>query len=80
MIISPEFVEKLRCPLAPRLAGVKLQDDRLVCENCKLKFKIKDGLPNMIPEEAELPPGCGSLKMLPCQKGAPAGGSPRDKM
>ena len=68
MIISPDFVERLRCPLAPRLAGVKLQEDRLVCEHCELKFKIKDGLPNMIPEEAELPPGCGSLKMLPCQR------------
>jgi uncharacterized protein YbaR (Trm112 family) len=73
MIVSPEFVEQLRCPLAPRLAGLTLRDDRLVCQHCELKFKIKDGLPNMIPEEAELPPGCGSLKQLPCQRGKKTG-------
>jgi hypothetical protein len=68
MIISPDFIQKLRCPLSPKTSGLVLQDDRLLCESCQLEFKIKDGLPNMIPEEARLPAGCGSLKQLPCQR------------
>ncbi len=29
------------------------QKDCLICENCRLKYKIEDGIPNMILEDAE---------------------------
>jgi uncharacterized protein YbaR (Trm112 family) len=66
-MISPELLEKLRCPMDPRDHRLSLEQDRLVCQHCGLKFRIKDGLPNMVVEDAELPPGCPSLDRLPCQ-------------
>src|SRR5262249_17893551 len=45
-----------------------LEGDHLVCERCRLVFKIKDGFPVLIAEEAELPPGLKSLEEVPCQK------------
>jgi uncharacterized protein YbaR (Trm112 family) len=67
--INPELLEILRCPLSPnRSARLLLQDGRLSCERCALGFKIKDGFPILVVEEAELPPGCESQAQLPCQK------------
>jgi hypothetical protein len=68
-MIGQKLLETLRCPQDPRReARLILEGDRLVCERCALRFKIKDGLPVMIVEEAELPPGCPSLAQLPCQR------------
>jgi hypothetical protein len=67
-MISPELLEILRCPMNPSKTKVVLQGQHLVCEQCALKFPIKDGFPVMIVEEAELPPGCESLNDLPCQR------------
>ena len=33
----------------------------LACQRCALRFKIKDSFPVLVPEEAELPPGCEGL-------------------
>jgi uncharacterized protein YbaR (Trm112 family) len=66
-MISPELLKKLRCPMDPHDHRLSLEQDRLVCQNCGLKFRIKEGLPNMVVEDAELPPGCPSLDRLPCQ-------------
>jgi uncharacterized protein YbaR (Trm112 family) len=74
-MISPEFLERLRCPMDPRReAGLRQEEDRLVCQRCGLRFAIKDGLANMVVEEAELPAGCSSLDQLPCQREAPSPG------
>ena len=67
-MISPELLEILRCPLDPSHTRVTLEGDRLICQRCALKFKIKDGFPVLIVEEAELPAGCDSLDVLPCQR------------
>jgi uncharacterized protein len=72
-MISADFLEILRCPLNPSRTRLLLQDGKLVCERCALRFAIKDGFPILVAEEAELPPGCESLSDLPCQKAAPAG-------
>lgn len=66
-MISPELLEILRCPMDPSRTRLALQGDQLICERCRLQFKIKDGFPVLIVEEAELPPGCESLSQLPCQ-------------
>jgi uncharacterized protein YbaR (Trm112 family) len=66
-MISQELLDILRCPLDPR-NRLTLESDRLVCSRCGVKFLIKDGIPKLIPEEAELPPGCVSLGQLPCQR------------
>ncbi len=67
-MISPELLEILRCPMDPSRTRLALQGDQLICERCRLQFKIKDGFPVLIVEEAELPPGCQDLSQLPCQR------------
>lgn len=68
-MIRPELLDMLRCPMD---RGVRLEpaDDGLVCERCRLGFPVRDGIPRMLVEEANLPPGCESLADLPCQKAA----------
>ena len=68
-MISPELLAILRCPMDPqRQALLQEQGDRLVCQRCALRFKVKDGFPVLVVEEAELPDGCEALGDLPCQR------------
>jgi len=67
-MIRPELLDILRCPLDPSHSRLRLEGERLLCERCALQFKIKDGFPVLVPEEAELPEGCASLLDLPCQR------------
>jgi uncharacterized protein len=67
-MLRPELLEILRCPMDPSHTPLRLEGDRLLCDRCALKFKIKDGFPVLVVEEAELPPGCESTADLPCQK------------
>jgi uncharacterized protein YbaR (Trm112 family) len=66
-MISPELMKILRCPMDPR-QRLTLENDRLICQRCALVFRIKDGFPVLVAEEAELPAGCASLDDLPCQR------------
>ncbi len=68
-MLSQDLLDILRCPLDPSNTRLSLEGDALFCQRCRLKFAIKDGFPNMVVEEAELPPGCESLSQLPCQQG-----------
>jgi uncharacterized protein YbaR (Trm112 family) len=72
-MIGPQLLDILRCPLNPSQTRLTLEGDRLVCQRCALRFKIKDGFPVLLAEEAELPAGCESLSDLPCQQGTDAG-------
>ena len=75
-MISQELLDLLRCPQDPtRQARLADQETHLVCTRCGLKFAVRDGLPNMVVEEAELPPGCESREQLACMHapGAPGG-------
>jgi hypothetical protein len=74
-MISQELLDILGCPMDPSHTRLSLEGDRLVCQRCALRFKIKDGFPVLIVEEAELPPGCASLEQLPCQREKKAGGA-----
>jgi uncharacterized protein len=67
-VISQDLLDILRCPLNPSQTRLRLEADSLVCERCALRFRIRDGFPVLVPEEAELPPGCDSLRGLPCQR------------
>jgi uncharacterized protein YbaR (Trm112 family) len=67
-MISQELLDMLRCPMDPSHTRLELADDHLNCQRCRLKFPIKEGIPRMVVEEAELPPGCASLDQLPCQR------------
>jgi uncharacterized protein YbaR (Trm112 family) len=53
-VIKPELLDILACPKCKR--KVQLQDDGkyLVCDECKLKYRVNDlGIPIMLIDEAE---------------------------
>ncbi len=52
-MLDPKLLEILACPVCK--TEVKLQNDRLVCVKCGLRYPIRDGIPVMLPEEAEQP-------------------------
>jgi uncharacterized protein YbaR (Trm112 family) len=59
-VIDEQFMEIVRCPVTR--SRLTLQGDRLVSEVGGLRYPIRDGIPVLLPEEAELPPGCASLE------------------
>jgi uncharacterized protein YbaR (Trm112 family) len=69
-MISPDLLERLRCPLDPKTARLEQTDEGLACLRCRLVYTVREGIACLLPEEATLPPGCSSLDDLPCRKGA----------
>ena len=63
-MIKKELLALLVCPLDK--AELRHENDALICTRCGLKYAINDDIPNMLIEEAELPPGCASLADLEC--------------
>jgi uncharacterized protein YbaR (Trm112 family) len=60
---TPAFPDHLRCPLGPdRQTRLEAHEDHLLCPVCGLRYSIRDGIPNLIIEEAQLPEGCTSLE------------------
>ena len=51
--VPGELLEILVCPVDK--AKVNLQGDRLVCEQCGRAYPVREGIPIMLEEEAELP-------------------------
>jgi uncharacterized protein len=70
-MISQELLDMLRCPLDPgHQARLEAAGDGLVCQRCRLRYPVREGIPCMLPEDAELPPGYDNLGALPCQQAA----------
>ena len=68
-MITPEMLDILRCPMHPqRESKLELDDTRLVCSSCRLQFRIREGFPSLLLEEATLPEGYSNMKQLPCQQ------------
>jgi uncharacterized protein len=59
-LIDQEFLSIIRCPLTH--SRLSLQGDHLVAEVGGLRYPIRDGIPVLLPEEAELPQGIESLE------------------
>lgn len=53
MTIDEELLRILACPVDH--APVVLEGDRIVCTQCGRRYPIRDGIPHMLEEEAELP-------------------------
>jgi uncharacterized protein len=70
-MFPPHALEWLRCPIDPK-RETKLIDEEthLTCVQCRVKFRVRDGFPNLIADDAELPEGCENRKQLPCQQRA----------
>lgn len=63
--IRKDLLDILACPLGK--SELRLEGEKLVCTRCGVKFPIENGIPVMLIEEAELPPGCERVEDLPCQ-------------
>ncbi len=76
-MIAKDLLDIFRCPLDPaRSTPLDQEADGLICQRCRLKFPIREGIPCMLVEEAELPPGATSLNALPCQQAPVSQGAP----
>lgn len=67
---SEELLSLLVCPMGK--VPLRKEGDSLVCTRCGPRFAIKDEIPNMIIDEAELPPGCATLNDLECVRSGEA--------
>lgn len=56
-MIDEEFLSILACPACKK--PVRLEGDRLVCTACGRRYPIRDGIPVMLIDEAEMPAGQG---------------------
>lgn len=54
-MIDQELLDILACPLCK--TEVKLEDEKIVCTKCGRRYPIRDDIPVMLIDEAELPPG-----------------------
>ena len=57
--IDPELLSILRCPLTR--SPLRQEGDFLIAEVGGLRYPVRDGIPVMLIEEAELPDGVASL-------------------
>jgi uncharacterized protein YbaR (Trm112 family) len=69
-MLSEDLLKLLVCPMGK--APLTRDGNSLVCGECGTRFAINDDIPNMLIEEAELPPGCSSLADLNCVKNGKA--------
>jgi uncharacterized protein YbaR (Trm112 family) len=60
-MVDKDLLDILACPLDK--AAVRLEGDRLVCTACGRRYPVRDDIPVMLVEEAEVPssgaPGAG---------------------
>ncbi len=59
-MIDQRLLEILACPACK--TPVKQDGERLVCTQCGRRYPIRDGIPVMLIEEAELPAGESSTR------------------
>lgn len=69
-MVSEELLSLLVCPMGK--VALRGEGEFLICTRCGPRFAINDGIPNMLIEEAELPPGCSSLSDLECVRSGEA--------
>jgi uncharacterized protein len=65
-MVSEDLLALLVCPMGK--APLRREGDYLICTRCGPRFAIREDIPNMLIEEAELPPGCPSIADLECVK------------
>ena len=63
-MLDEEFLALMVCPIGK--APLRLEGDALVCTRCGPRFSIKDEIPDMLIDHAQLPEGCHALADLEC--------------
>jgi uncharacterized protein len=69
-MVSEDLLALLVCPMGK--APLRRDGESLVCTRCGPRFVIKDDIPNMLIEEAELPVSCPTLHDLECVRAGDA--------
>lgn len=59
-MVDRELIEILACPLCR--TDVRLEGDRIVCTKCGRRYPVRDDIPIMLVDEAEVPPGAADSK------------------
>lgn len=52
-MIDPEFLAILACPRCPSRPPLMENEGQLVCSECGVSYKIVNGVPRLLPEDAE---------------------------
>jgi len=53
MALSSQLLEKLVCPQCKDKLDYREEENRLVCESCRLAYRITDDIPVLLIDEAE---------------------------
>jgi uncharacterized protein YbaR (Trm112 family) len=69
-MINEELLALIVCPIGK--ATLRLEGDTLVCMRCGPRYSIKDEIPDMLIEHAQLPAGCYALADLECVRSGEA--------
>ncbi len=52
-MLDKKLLEILACPVCKRNLEYDEKNERLLCHVCRLKYKIEEGIPVMLVDEAE---------------------------
>ena len=52
-MVDKELLDILACPVCK--GDVRLEGDRIVCSSCGRRYPVRQGIPVMLVDEAELP-------------------------
>ncbi len=66
-VIAPDLLALLRCPLTH--STLQQEGDFLLADVGGLRYPVRDGIPVMLIEEAQLPAGVESLEALKAKLG-----------
>ncbi len=53
MSLKPELLDILACPACKGDLDYDRENEKLICQSCRLRFKVEDDIPNMLVDEAE---------------------------
>ena len=53
MQLAKKFLEKLVCPVCKGKLDYDAQKEKLICNNCRLVYRIDNGVPVLLSDEAE---------------------------
>jgi hypothetical protein len=53
MSIHPDLLEILACPKCKGAIRLSPSQDELICDQCRLVYQIRDGIPIMLIDEAK---------------------------
>ena len=52
-MLNKKLLEILACPQCKGELEYKIEENKLICANCRYRFRIEDDIPIMLIEEAE---------------------------